>query len=93
MALARREFARPPTLAQLTARAAAAPAFARLAAAFVEQLFGRPGIGRVALDAISNRDVPVVMALVVLAGIVFVVVNLVVEVLYPILDPRLRIGR
>jgi peptide/nickel transport system permease protein len=44
----------------------------------------------VALDAISNRDVPVVMALVVLAGVVFVVVNLVVELLYPILDPRLR---
>jgi peptide/nickel transport system permease protein len=62
-------------------------------AVIVEQLFGRPGIGRVALDAINNRDIPVVMALVVLAAVVFVVVNLVVEVLYPILDPRLRVRR
>jgi peptide/nickel transport system permease protein len=59
-------------------------------AVIVEQLFGRPGIGRVAIDAISNRDVPVVMALVVLAAVVFVVVNFIVDLLYPILDPRLR---
>jgi peptide/nickel transport system permease protein len=62
-------------------------------AVIVEQLFGRPGIGRVALDAINNRDIPVVMALVVLAAVVFVVVNFVVDLLYPILDPRLRGSR
>lgn len=62
-------------------------------AVIVEQLFGRPGIGRVALDAITNRDLPVVMALVFLAAAVFVVVNLLVDALYPILDPRLRTAR
>jgi len=62
-------------------------------AVIVEQLFGRPGIGRVALDAINNRDLPVVMALVVLAAVVFVVVNIVVDLLYPLLDPRLRTSR
>lgn len=56
----------------------------------VEQLFGRRGIGRITLDAISNRDLPVVMALVVMAALVFVVVNLVVDALYPLLDARLR---
>lgn len=56
----------------------------------VEQLFGRRGVGRVTLEAITNRDIPVVMALVVLAAVVFVVVNLVVDLLYPLLDPRLR---
>jgi peptide/nickel transport system permease protein len=59
-------------------------------AVIVEQLFGRPGIGRVTLEAIGSRDLPVVMALVVLAAVVFVVVNIVVDLLYPILDPRLR---
>jgi peptide/nickel transport system permease protein len=59
-------------------------------AVIVEQLFGRPGVGRVTLEAINNRDIPVVMALVVLAAVVFVVVNLIVDLLYPVLDPRLR---
>lgn len=58
-------------------------------AVIVEQLFGRPGIGRVTLDAVSNRDLPVIMALVVMAAAVFVVVNVIVDLLYPILDPRL----
>ncbi len=56
----------------------------------VEQLFGRRGIGRITLDAITNRDLPVVMALVVMAAVVFVVVNLIVDALYPLLDARLR---
>ena len=62
-------------------------------AVIVEQLFGRPGIGRVALEAITNRDLPVVMALVFLAAAVFVVINLIVDALYPLLDPRLRSAR
>src|SRR5699024_9189041 len=59
-------------------------------AVIVEQLFARPGIGRVTLEAINNRDLPIVMALVVLAAAVFVVVNIIVDLLYPLLDPRLR---
>jgi peptide/nickel transport system permease protein len=59
-------------------------------AVIIEQLFGRPGIGRVALDAINNRDLPVVMALVIFAAVVFVVINLIVDLLYPLIDPRLR---
>ncbi len=59
-------------------------------AVIIEQLFGRPGIGRGALDAIKNRDLPVVMALVIFAAVVFVVINLIVDLLYPLIDPRLR---
>ncbi len=62
-------------------------------AVIIEQLFGRPGIGRVTLEAINNRDIPVVMALVIFAAIVFVVVNLIVDAVYPLLDPRLRGAR
>jgi peptide/nickel transport system permease protein len=62
-------------------------------AVIVEQLFGRPGIGRVTLDAVTNRDLPVLMAVVVLAAIVFILVNIVVDLLYPLLDPRLREDR
>lgn len=62
-------------------------------AVIVEQLFGRPGLGRVTLDAVTNRDLPVLMTLVVLAAVVFIVVNLIVDVLYPLLDPRLRRAR
>ena len=59
----------------------------------IEQLFGRPGIGRVTLEAINNRDIPVVMALVIFAAIVFVVVNLIVDAVTPLLDPRLKAVR
>jgi len=62
-------------------------------AVIVEQLFGRPGIGRVTLEAINNRDIPVVMALVIFAALVFVLVNLLVDALAPLLDPRLRGSR
>lgn len=59
-------------------------------AVIVEQLFGRAGLGRVTLEAISNRDLPVVMALVIFAAVIFVVINLVVDALTPLLDPRMR---
>lgn len=62
-------------------------------AVIVEQLFGRPGIGRVTLEAINARDIPVVMALVIFAAVVFVVINLLVDLLYPLLDPRLKGAR
>lgn len=61
-------------------------------AVLVENIFARPGLGRVLVEAVSSRDIPVVSALVVLAAAVFVVLNLVVDVLHPIIDPRLRGG-
>ena len=55
-----------------------------------EAVFSRAGIGAMTVDAVSNRDTPVLMAVVVLAAAVYVVINLVVDLLYPVLDARLR---
>lgn len=55
-----------------------------------ETVFGRSGIGRVLLQAISSRDMPLVLGVVMLAALSFVVVNLVIDALYLIVDPRLR---
>lgn len=55
-----------------------------------ETVFGRPGIGVVLLGAISTRDMPLVLGLVLLSALVFVVVNLFVDAVYLLIDPRLR---
>ncbi len=59
-------------------------------AVLVETVFARPGLGRVTLSAITDRDLPVITGIILFSAVVFVVVNLVVELLYPVLDPRLR---
>lgn len=56
----------------------------------VENIFARPGIGRILVQAVSSRDIPVVTAIVLLSAVVFVLVNIVVDVLYPVIDARLR---
>ena len=55
----------------------------------VETVFSRNGIGRLAQESVLVQDVPVVLAIVTLAAAVFVAVNLVVDLLYPLLDPRI----
>lgn len=62
-------------------------------AVIVETVFAWPGIGKLAVDAIFNRDYPIIQGFVVLMGIIFVVVNLIVDILYVWLDPRVRLGR
>jgi peptide/nickel transport system permease protein len=59
-------------------------------AVLVETVFARPGIGRVTLSAISDRDLPVITGVILLSALVFVVVNTAVELVAPLLDPRLR---
>ena len=54
-----------------------------------ETVFGRNGIGRLTEQAVTAQDIPVMQAIVVLAAFVFVSVNLIVDLLYPVLDPRL----
>ena len=56
----------------------------------VEQIFGLPGIGRYIYEAIANRDYPVVQSVTLVMAAIFVTVSLVVDVLYAVLDPRLR---
>src|SRR5438105_5213157 len=62
-------------------------------AVVVESIFAYPGMGRLAVEAIATRDVPVIQAFVTLAALVVVVVNIVVDLLYTRLDPRIRLGR
>lgn len=56
----------------------------------VENVFARQGLGRVTLDAIINRDLPVVLAVTMLSALVFVVVNALVDLIAMFVDPRLR---
>ncbi len=58
----------------------------------VEVVFGWPGVGRYALQAISNRDFPALQGFVVVMTLVFVLCNLAVDIAYAWLDPRLRLG-
>lgn len=59
-------------------------------AVVTEAVFGRAGIGKLTVDAVANRDTPVLMAIVVLAALIFVIINLLVDLLYPLLDPHTR---
>jgi peptide/nickel transport system permease protein len=54
-----------------------------------ETVFSRDGVGRVTSAAVTAQDIPVVQAVIVLAAFFFVTVNLIVDLLYPLLDPRL----
>jgi len=59
-------------------------------AVVVETIFSRPGIGRLAVDAILNRDFPVVQGTVLVAASIYVLVNLAVDISYAVIDPRIR---
>jgi ABC-type dipeptide/oligopeptide/nickel transport system permease component len=56
----------------------------------VETVFAWPGVGRLLYEGIAFRDFPVVQATVLLGGVMIVVVNLVVDILYAVIDPRIR---
>jgi peptide/nickel transport system permease protein len=56
----------------------------------VEQVFVRPGIGRLLLNAIFSRDYPVVQGVALFFAVVFLSVNLIVDLLYSVVDPRIR---
>lgn len=56
----------------------------------IETVFARQGIGRMTQAAINTLDVPLVQGIVVLTAASFALINLVVDLIYPLLDPRLR---
>jgi ABC-type dipeptide/oligopeptide/nickel transport system permease component len=58
----------------------------------VETLFNIPGLGRMAIQAIFARDYPVTMAIVLLFTFFYTGINLVVDLLYGVIDPRIRLG-
>lgn len=59
-------------------------------AVVVEMLFARQGVGRLMLDAANTKDVPIVLGITLLAAFIYVIVNIVVDVLYSLIDPRVR---
>jgi peptide/nickel transport system permease protein len=59
----------------------------------VETVFTREGVGKLAQESVLSQDVPVVLAVVTIAAAVFVFVNLIVDLLYPLLDPRISHAR
>ena len=59
----------------------------------IEKVFSIPGIGKLAVDAMSNRDLPLLEGTVMYIAFVFVVVNLIVDVSYAFMDPRIRYGK
>lgn len=60
--------------------------------AIIESIFMWDGVGKLAVDSISMRDYPMIQAYVVWMAIIYVLVNLVTDLLYHILDPRIRLG-
>src|SRR5690606_5223793 len=58
----------------------------------VETIFSWPGVGRLVFNAINQRDIPLVQAAVVVFALVFVLLNLIVDLFYARLDPRVRLG-
>ncbi|MGO0122409.1 nickel ABC transporter permease [Desulfothermobacter acidiphilus] len=62
-------------------------------AVIVETIFAWPGVGKFAVDSIFNRDYPVIQGYALFMSVVFVLVNLVVDLSYVLLDPRIRLGK
>jgi peptide/nickel transport system permease protein len=57
----------------------------------VETIFAWPGIGKLLIDGIANRDYPLIQAYVLFMGTFFIVINLIVDLLYFWLDPRIQL--
>jgi peptide/nickel transport system permease protein len=55
-----------------------------------ETVFAWPGMGRLAIQSIYSRDYPIVQAVVLLSAVLFIVLNFLIDVVYGLLDPRIR---
>lgn len=58
----------------------------------IEVIFNWPGIGKLAVDSLTSRNFPMVQGAVLVAAVAFVLVNFVVDLVYSLLDPRIRLG-
>ncbi len=83
---------RPSTFSLITAAAVNVGALIG-GAVIVEDIFGLPGMGSLTVEAVSRRDFLVVQVCVVIFAVVFVLANFVVDVLYSVIDPRIRHAR
>ncbi len=61
-------------------------------AVVTEQIFGLPGFGKLTIDAVFQRDYPVIQAVVLVTATSYIVINFVVDLLYSVIDPRVRVS-
>ena len=59
---------------------------------FIEYIFNWPGIGLLAIDSIMKLDFPMVQGTVLLSAVIFVIINFIVDIIYAILDPKVKLG-
>jgi peptide/nickel transport system permease protein len=62
-------------------------------AVVIEVIFNWPGVGQLLYDGLSNRDFPMVQGVVLMSGLMIVVLNFTIDVLYGVVDPRIRLSR
>lgn len=61
-------------------------------AVVTERIFALPGFGKLTLDAVFTRDYPVIQAVVLIITVAYIVINLAVDILYSLINPRIRVG-
>ena len=61
-------------------------------AIFTETIYSLPGLGRTSVQALANYDIPTIMGVIVFVTCIIIVFNLVVDLLYAVIDPRIRLG-
>jgi oligopeptide transport system permease protein len=59
----------------------------------VERFFGIPGVGNLLIESIFSRDYPIIDGVLLIGTSMFVAVNLMIDLVYPVLDPRIRLGQ
>ena len=62
-------------------------------AVVTEQVFVLPGFGKLTIDAVFQRDFPVIQGVVLFTTVAYVLINLAVDLLYSVINPRIRVGR
>ena len=67
-------------------------ALERERAVLTEQVFSIPGFGKLIVDAVFNRDYPVVQGVVLVTALLYVLLNLIADILYVLINPRLRVA-
>ena len=60
-------------------------------AVVTERIFGLPGFGKLTIDAVFQRDYPVIQAVVLVTATAYIAINLLVDLLYSVIDPRIRV--
>lgn len=59
-------------------------------AVFIEAIYSWPGMGRLFVESVEGRDYPLIMGLILILAVIILIVNLLVDILYAVVDPRVR---